>query len=232
MNATVFTICFNEEFILPHFIAHYRKMFPGCRIIIYDNESTDRSREIALAADCEVITYNTGSKLDDNTYLKIKNSCWKSTKGWVIICDCDEFCDISAEDLCNETKNGTSIIKFRGFNMVNLADTMNFNSIKSGIRAPSYDKNYCFNSNDIMDMGYQMGCHAANPFGDVHYSEKVYNCRHYKYINPDYMVSRHQAFAARLSDENIKRGYGGHYLYTEQQIRAEFEEARKQAKKL
>jgi hypothetical protein len=46
------------------------------------------------------------------------------------------------------------------------------------------------------------------------------------------MVKRHAIFAARLSDKNLQKGYGGHYLYGEAAIRKEFDEARKIAKKI
>jgi hypothetical protein len=46
------------------------------------------------------------------------------------------------------------------------------------------------------------------------------------------MINRHAIFASRLSDENIRRGYGAHYMYGEQQIIEEFETARKQSIKI
>ena len=46
MNISTFTICYNEEIILQKFINHYRTRFPNCEITIYDNMSTDNSRQI------------------------------------------------------------------------------------------------------------------------------------------------------------------------------------------
>ena len=66
--------------MLPYFIRHYRKNFPDCRIIVYDNHSTDATVKIAEAADCEVIPYDTGNHLDDMKYLEIKNHCWQGQK--------------------------------------------------------------------------------------------------------------------------------------------------------
>lgn len=231
---TVYTICFNEEFMLPHFIAHYRSRFPDCKIVVYDNESTDRTVEIALANDCEVRTYKTGGKLDDTTYLQIKNNCWKDAKtDWVLIADCDELCNIYEVQLKQRNRAGVTMIPFHGFNMVNLNDDMNFESIAYGVRAPSYDKAYLFNRKHIKEINYGPGCHSCAPQGYVDYGKQVpQNVYHYKYLNPDYMVNRHKVFASRLSAENLKRGYGGHYLYTEEQIRNEFAEARKQAIKI
>lgn len=230
---TIYAICYNEAFILPHFIAHYRRMFPNCRIVIYDNMSHDGSVEIAKSHNCEVIPYDTGGKLSDAKYLEIKNNCWKdATTDWVLIADCDEFCDITEKQLAREHINGVSIIKFEGYNMVNLADNMDFKSITHGERAVSYDKAYLFHRRHIKEINYGAGCHNAVPYGYVDYGKKVFKCRHYKYINVDYMIKRHAVFASRLSEENHKKGYGYHYLYSPEKIRAEFEQARIKAVKV
>lgn len=233
MHLTIYTIAYNEEYFLPFFIQHYRARFPTCRIVVYDNESTDTTADIARAAGCEVITYSTNNTLSDATYLQIKNNCWKNTFGWVLIADVDELCDISTKDLLYEARKGHTILTFEGYNMVNLTDAhANPNKIYTGIRAPSYDKAYCFNAILVKDINYGPGCHHAAPTGTVRYSTRRYHCRHFKYLHPDYMVKRHALFASRLSADNLAKGYGGHYLYTPQQIHAEFAEARQQAKRV
>jgi len=230
---TVYTICYNEEFMLPHFIRHYRLMFPDCNIVVYDNESTDRTVEIAHEHYCTVKTYTTGGKLDDLTYLEIKNNCWRDAPtDWVLVADCDEFLDIDRLELKMLQNYGATIVKADGYNMVNMNDDMNFNSINHGVRATSYDKIYLFNRKFINEINYGAGAHNANPVGKVFRSYHSYLCRHYKYINPDYMVARHKVFASRLSEKNLEKGYGGHYLYSEEQIRNEFADARKQAKSI
>ena len=230
---TIYTLCYNEELMLPYFIAHYRAMFPGCRIVVYDNESTDKTAAIALANNCEVVSYSTKNKLSDSTYLEIKNNCWKNAKtDWVLVADCDELCCITENMLRSEAGFGATVILFNGYNMVNMQDDMNIIGISHGVRAPSYDKKYCFNKKHIPEIKYDMGCHTAQPIGVVNVSAGSYVCMHYKYINPDYMIKRHALFASRLSDENRLKGYGGHYLNTALQIRNEFREARKQAIKI
>lgn len=229
---TVFTITYNEEYMLPHFIEHYRANFPDCRIVVYDNESTDSTVDIARENNCEVRTYRTNNQLSDRKYLDIKNKCWKGVNGWVIVADCDEFCDITPEELEEEERAGVSIVRFEGYNMVNMEDNMDFHGIRHGIRAESYDKYYLFDTRKVYKIGYGFGCHHASPRGMVKVGGKPFRCRHYKYVNPDHMIARHRVFAARLSDENRQRGFGGHYLYPPEQIREEFENARQQAIKI
>ena len=51
---TVYTMAYNEEVFLQYMIDHYRSKFPNCHIVVYDNQSTDRTIEIALRNNCEV----------------------------------------------------------------------------------------------------------------------------------------------------------------------------------
>lgn len=224
---TIITITYNEEFILPHFIKHYRTNFPNCRIIVYDNYSTDATVEIAKANGCEVVMYDTGGKLSDAKYLEIKNNAWKGIDGWVIVCDADEFLDIDEETLINKSNIGCTIIGSIGYNMVNLSDNLDFERITRGVRSSSYDKFLCFNSDFIKEINYSAGCHFASPKGTIVDASTPYRLRHYKYINIDYMIKRHKAYGERLSDENLKNQWGTHYLYSAEQITKEFNEARK-----
>lgn len=230
---TVFGLCYNEEFMLPHFIAHYRKMFPECRIVLWDNESSDRSQEIALENNCEVVSYNTGGKLNDEIYLDLKNFGWKqASTPWVIVADIDEHLYLTQHDLEHCDEMGFTIIRSQGFNMVNLGDELDFNAITHGVRSESYDKSYCFKRTEIEQINYGPGCHHASPVGNINPSIETYPCLHYKYVQIDYMIARHAHYASRLSDANKRRGYGFHYKYPAEKIRKEFNEARKNAIKL
>ncbi len=126
----------------------------------------------------------------------------------------------------SEEDNGVSVITAMGFNMINHGDNMDFDSIIYGVRSESYDKVYLFNKDYIDDVYYNPGAHTAQLSGYICKSKRAYTCRHYKYVNEDYMIKRHAMFAARLSDENIKKGYGIHYTYPPDRIRNEFKVAR------
>jgi glycosyltransferase involved in cell wall biosynthesis len=226
---TIYTITYNEELMLPYFIQHYKQRFPDCKIVVYDNGSTDKTVDIALKNGCEVFTYYTDNKLNDLAYLEIKNNCWRDADGWVIVCDCDELLDISPIDLLLEEGKEVSCLLSRGWNMVNLNDNLEIKSINTAVRSESYDKIICFDSRKVRFINYYAGCHSCNPEGDIKFSSQQYDLRHYKYINIDYMINRHSMFAKRLSDINLQKGYGGHYLYSSEKIRNEFLAARKKA---
>ena len=221
---TIYTIAYNEEIILPYFIKWYKKRFPDCRIVIYDNESTDNTVKIALENNCEIISYSTNNQLSDSTYLKIKNNCWKTANtNWVLVCNSDEFLDISIEDL---KKEKSTIIRSKGFNMYNLTKDETVENTTYGVRARQYDKFYLFNKKFINEINYEAGCHSAKPKGKIIYSEKSYLLLHFSYIGENYIIERYKRNVNRLSDENIKNGWGIHYKETEKIIKDKFKVAK------
>src|SRR6185369_7030153 len=136
---TIYTIAFNEMVMIQSFVDHYRKAFPGCRIVVYNNMSDDNTKAVALMLGCEVIDYDTGRKLSDSKYLDIKNNVWKHAEtDWVLVVDMDEHCLITESDLLRESAAGTNILRFEGWNMVAMRPTLDVKTIEYGVRAPSY----------------------------------------------------------------------------------------------
>lgn len=220
-------MAFNEAVLMQFMIDHYRRKFPECRIIVYDNESTDKTVEIALQNSCEVKPYITNNEVDDFTLTFHKNNCWKdSNTDWVLICDVDELLQIDEDDLKREAAAGSTIISSEGWNMVNLENNYDLSNIKYGFRACQYDKSYLFNKNMIKEINYFHGCHNSSPVGTVQKSKTSYKLYHYKYINPDYHVARYKETADRLSERNKKHGMGLYYIDTPEHIRESFESER------
>ena len=54
MNITIYTLAYNEALIIQFIIDFYRKRFPDCHIVVYDNKSTDNTVEIAKNNNCEI----------------------------------------------------------------------------------------------------------------------------------------------------------------------------------
>lgn len=215
---TIYTIAYNEEFMLPHFIKWYRNNIPDCKIVVYDNESTDKTKQIALENNCEVINYSTNNKLCDQTYLNIKNNCWKKADtDWVIVCDADEFLDINFNDL-----NFCTIVKSTGYNMCNILNLGELSDIKHGIKATQYDKAILFNKKHIEEINYSAGCHGCDPKGQVIYNTKEFNLYHMHFINEDLMVEKYKRNAKRLSENNKLNRWGYHYEQQEESIRESY----------
>lgn len=223
---TVYTITYNESLLMQFMIDHYRTRFPGCRIVIYDNMSTDETVKIALANGCEVISFDTNNQLSDRHHMNIKNSCWKKAKtDWVLMCDLDELLDINEKQLKEEENFGTSIIKPEAYNMINMKNNLDIANIKYGVRDPNYDKCCLFNKKFIDEINYGAGCHKCNPVGTIKYSNNTYKLLHYKLINETYTIEKLKTTVARLSPENIKNGWLCYSMFPYQEAR-EIEEIR------
>ncbi len=231
---TVYTLTYNEELQIKFLIDHYRKRFPNCRIVIYDNMSTDTTVQIATDNGAEVRYFDTNNQISDSKYLEIKNHCWKedAKTDWVLVCDSDELLEINEQQLKEEEKLGTSIVRSEGYNMVNMEDNLDIDGIKYGARAAPHDKPYLFNKKLISDMNYTPGCHSSNPVGQIKYSEKAYIAYHYNFINLELSIAKYKHYATRLSPENLQKGWGVHYLMKAEQVKDEFMDVRRRAIKL
>ncbi len=230
---TVYTLTFNEELLIRFMIDHYRKRFPGCRIVVYDNISSDRTVKIALSNGCEVIPYDTENQLRDIRFLDIKNNCWKgSSTDWVLVCDLDELLDINQAQLKIEEGSGTTVIKSKTYDMINLEDNSDIGGMRYGVPSPVEGKICLFSKKYISEINYGPGAHACNPNGKIVYSQKAYNIYHYASINIEATIKRFRERAKRLSPENLKNGWGYHYLMTPKEIREEYTAERKKAVKV
>jgi len=215
---SVYTIAYNEEVLAPHFIKHYRSQW-DCNITVYDNQSTDRTREIFEADNCKVIEFDTNNEINEHKYLSIKNECWKSAEtDWVIVCDMDEF-------LFKPNDTAATVIQSECYDMYGIKDTINLEEMQWGIRYTLYDKILMFNKSKISDINYTFGCHTASPVGDVVYGTA--KMLHYKNLSVDYVVQRSKEFNKRLSAENLKNKWGNHYQKDEETMRRNYAETLK-----
>lgn len=217
----VYTICWNEEKLLPLFIEHYSEF--ADKIIIYDNESTDDSRKIMLEyPKVQIRDYSSNNQIRDDLYLKIKNHAWKEVRGiaeWVIVCDIDEFFyHPSVKTYLQESKSrGFSVIKPQGYNMASfefpLYNKPLTESVKTGLKFDPESKMCVFNPNAIKEINYTAGCHYAKPQGTVKILEDSdAKLLHYKFLGRDNFLTRNKQYRERLSDSNLSRGWGAHYL--------------------
>jgi hypothetical protein len=222
-KVTVHAITYNEEVIIEFFINHYRKMFPGCTIKIWDNYSTDKTVEIASQYDCEIYYYDSGNFLDDRKYIEIKNNCWKDAEtDWVIVCDADELLLVNEKDLEELKKDQIAIISFEGYTLVNKKKEIDLENMNLGFRDTMYDKSFMFNKSYVKEINYSYGSHKANPVlhnGKVLQYSKTFIAHHYKYLSLDYSVARKNLYAERISEWNKKTGAGYEYYMSDEDLK-------------
>lgn len=221
MTVDVFSICYNEEVMLPHFIKHYQDNF-NANITIYDNFSTDRSQQIILDSGCTLKTYDSGGQIRDDLYLGIKNECWKTSKAnFVAVVDTDEFLEIPFD------VSKCTMVKTQGYDMLGLPPS------RIGVKNDLYSKYAFFRPNCLKQIGYQPGAHRCDPSGKIVISEETAKLLHYKYLNEDYVYNRHMMYESRLSDFNKTYKFGAEYEDVKlQQITDKFIELRALAGKI
>ena len=158
-------------------------MLPHSIITIYDNESTDKSVEIAKSLGCKVISWSTNGIFNEIKKRSIFNNCWKGKKGWVIVCDMDEWLCVTERDLQEELKKGTTLLSIRGYNITGKSKDKDLKDIKLHSLNRGYyhkweSKDICFHLPEIKEMNYSLGSHTSKPKGIIKYSSKIYVNKH------------------------------------------------------
>ena len=196
----VFILCYNEEILINHTIKHYKHFLPNCNITILDNNSTDNSVILAKEKECKIITWGEYNEIDDYAYTRLKNNIWKDIKkGFVIVCDMDEWLCITQDELEDELKKGNTFINTHGIHMVSnskchkLSD-VNLHKISHGVYWRF--KTMCFYRPDIKETNFNIGLTKYNPVGNFKLSEKKYIFKHMDgymgvYFYKDKMINRY-----------------------------------------
>lgn len=209
MKVELFTMVYNEQELLPGLVQHYRNIDPDIAINIYDNGSTDNTIEIATELGCVVEKIDSSDKLQEEVLTNFKNNVWKQSKAdWIVICDADEWVDMDPFFL----NNSVAFYICEGYDMIGGVDS------EYGIRNPLYDK-VCFWNRQLVDeTNYAHGAHQCFPVKrgvKGNYRPKLY---HMRYLSKEYVISRYNLLAKRMSEHNKKHGFGKQYLATEQEI--------------
>lgn len=210
MNIDCHFIAFNESETIHLTIKHYQQF---CRqVYVYDNFSTDNTREIAESMGCIVQPFGIAGQLNDAEYIKVKNNCWKgSDADWVIVCDADEI--LAFVDYTSLKNAGVTVIKPQGYNMFSeYLPKENWGEVTFGIADNNYSKLACFDPKAVTEIGYIYGCHEAKPQGRIVYGIGGAMLLHYKNVGgAKRLADRHALYASRMSPINKRFKLGHQY---------------------
>jgi hypothetical protein len=219
----VYTFAYNEEALMPYFLRHYGSF--ADRIVIHDNGSTDRTRQIAGAhPKVEVRDWDTGGRYDNVALIGLKNHCWKESRGqadWVIVCDFDEFLYHKAlpEYLQTLKRSGVKVPKVSGWQMVSdegpTGDGQLYDRIFLGASDSTwYGKQIIFDP-QIEEIRYDLGAHHARPSEPAQPSEL--NLLHFRFIGVEFDFARSRGIRDRL-DPAVEGERWEKYNRTREQI--------------
>lgn len=209
----VYAQCWNDEFMLPYFFRHYDPFVD--RYVIFDDGSTDRSREILERH--PKVEMRRFVRSDPEWFVKseqaLSNACWKESRGsadWVIVTDVDEhlYHPAMQEYLRACADSTITLIPALGFQMLSeslpgktdlLCDTLTFG-------APYYDlmKVSLFRPDAIEEINFTFGRDQVDPIGDIRVPQRdELLLLHYKYLGLEQTYARHQALLARLGERDF-----------------------------
>lgn len=214
----VYTVCWNEEKLLPYFLRHYATFAE--KIIVYDNGSTDASPEIVRSfPKAELREFDTGGTFDDLANVRIKNEAYKEARGvadFVIVVDADELLyhpNIS-QLLTQYKEEGITLPRIAGYNMFKWrfprSERPITELVRLGREAPFYDKRCIFRPD--VDINFNPCCHTCSPEGPIAESAAAeFKLLHYHYIGYLYNLKKHRERGRRLSQYNLERNLGTEY---------------------
>lgn len=209
---TIFIITWNQERYIKEIIDYYRNRIPDAKFVIYDNESTDKTVEICKENGCKVISFSTGGKMDEQTLINIRNSCWQNVNTkYVLIIDDDEYLDITQELL---EDNSWNVVKAFGYEMFD-EGVKTIDELHYGVPSMGYSKACLFNRLEIAKMNFEAGSHKEKPISkegfEVRYNSNPVALYHTKWRNPENGLGRAHNIAPRVSNDSTKKGWNYHY---------------------
>ncbi len=176
-----YTLVKDEELMITFYLNHYANL--ADKIIIYDNDSTDQTVEIANSYSKVEIRRFEMNGWDDTAITNLYNECWKESRGkadWVIMCSADEilYHPNLRSYLENRKRKGITIPRTKGFSMLaedeslydrlhEFKDRQIYDLIKTGTYWERDNKFMVFNPE--IEINFDNGCHTAKPIGNVKY---------------------------------------------------------------
>ena len=226
MKIHAYILCYNEEMILPFTLDYYSKYCE--KIILLDNESTDRSREIASRyPNVSILSWSSNNEMNDLAHVQIKSNVYKNSRGladWVIVCDCDEFL-YGIEKLEELKDNNNKVPHVTGYQMVSDSfpiydEELITKKIQTGFKDSVFDKQIIFDPNVEIRFGF--GAHHFSCNEPIKDSPTGLKLLHYKYLGVDYVHNKNMRSLSRLSNFNKQNGFGDHYQRSFEQTKLSF----------
>jgi glycosyltransferase involved in cell wall biosynthesis len=212
----IFSIMWNEEFILPYFLRHYETF--ADRIFIIDDHSTDKTREIASSHHkVTILDFPYKQGLVEADFNQCFEDCYKQyargNADWAMCVDADEFIYGDILKVLNQNYRNHPVLRATGYMMLDLnppkKDGQIYEECFKGIRSRGFDKPIIFDPK--FDLIFGDGRHSVN------LSTKRDNLKllHYKYLSRSYYKERAAKVYPRTDMTDEQRRYrlerGLHY---------------------
>lgn len=247
MKVDWYTLCYNEEFLIPFVIQYWEKLRSDgidLHVTIFDNYSDDNSVALLSKYDWIDIREFQTDGMNDSIHQAIKNACWKQSKGKADFCIVSDFDEIIWGDLKGELER----MKDGGYNVMGMkwyafvGDNVPFfnkerylhQMVGRGYQQyinhqkgfADFGKFLVFDPSRVDECNWSVGQHISNfkPSLNLYVSDKVVTFHVNGGLSEDWFVEKRRKGAKRLSDHNIMWGMGVEYRNPEQVSRQEYRE--------
>jgi hypothetical protein len=232
----LYTICWDERDMLGFFFRHYDPWVS--RYVIYDDGSTDGSREI-LAAHPKVELRTFERTHPDSfvlSHTNLQNTAWKESQrhaDWVVITAIDEHLHVQGtamrDYLQAQAAAGVTYIPAMGFDMNAPEMPEDYGLLTTRITfgrpRSAFNKLGIFNPDAIEDTGFAVGRHAAASVGRLTLPQRdELMLWHYKHLGFERNVTREMIQNTRLGQQDRVNGYGMQYSYSRERMRSFWDE--------
>lgn len=209
MRIDLYTLTWNEAPVLEFFFRQYDPIVS--RYIVFDDGSTDRTREM-LQAHPKVELREAALEADPDSLIRsailFANECWKESRGsadWVIALSVDEHLDHPdlLGYLARCKSDGITIIPAIGYQMLTARFPVQGEKLSETRRigAPfaNMNKLCVFSPEDLEATNWSEGQHTASPLGKVVAPPRdELRLLHYKYLGFRHLVRRNEASRRQL----------------------------------
>ena len=240
----LYTVCWDEADMLGFFFRHYDPWVD--RFVVYDDGSTDGSLDI-LRAHPKVELRAFDRVRSDSFVLSHKamqDHAWKESRGkadWVVVTAIDEHLHVRGRDmaayLAEQAGRGITMIPALGFDMhaAAMPDDRGLltDRVTRGRPRIGFNKLSILDPDAVVETGFGPGRHAAEPIGRLRLPARdEVMLWHYKHLGFQRNAEREAAQAQRLGTADIANGFGQHYLWPREQLKAFWDEMEREGSDL
>ncbi len=232
----LYTLCWDEADMLGFFFRHYDPFVD--RYVVYDDGSTDGSRAILRAH--PKVELRDFPRTDPESFVlshrAMQNEAWKESRhraDWIVVTAIDEHLHVPgramADYLADEADRGVTLIPALGFdlNHAEMPDDSGLlvERVTRGRPRLAFNKLSVFKPEALRETGFGPGRHAAAPVGDLVLPPRdTLQLWHYKHLGFERNATREAIQAERLGRTDREQGFGQHYLWGRERLRAFWDE--------
>jgi len=237
----LYTLCWDEADMLGFFFRHYDPFVD--RYVVYDDGSTDGSRAILRAH--PKVELRDFPRTDPESFVlshrAMQNEAWKESRhraDWIVVTAIDEHLHVPgramADYLADEADRGVTLIPALGFdlNHAEMPDDSGLlvERVTRGRPRVAFNKLSVFKPEALRETGFGPGRHAAAPVGDLVLPPRdTLQLWHYKHLGFERNATREAIQAERLGRTDREQGFGQHYLWGRERLRAFWDEMERES---